>query len=174
MARVGVRNRGSESSCIQKAANHPGGAEQDTRSAVDVGRDPDRNRWGKPHKTHGANGPPGRLTLPDPTVLDQDFAQLGKLSGDYLRRQIWSSVNFIWSQEQRVKMQSGNADPEVAESDSGKKGFGTSQALVYVPGRWVNQGELLSPKSHRRVSVTSPSVQALFLSRFQDSPFSCS
>lgn len=105
MARVGMRSRGLESSCIQEAANHPGGAEQDTRSAVDVGRDPDRNRWGKPHKTNGANGPPVQLTLPDPTVLDQDFSLLGKLSGDYLRRQIWSSVNSIWSQEQKVKMQ---------------------------------------------------------------------
>lgn len=44
MARVGMRSRRSESNCIQEATNHPGGAEQDTRSAVDVGRDPDRNR----------------------------------------------------------------------------------------------------------------------------------
>lgn len=147
----------------KKQQIHLGGAEQYTRSAVDVGRDPDRHIWGKPHKTNGANGPPGRLTLPDPTVLDQDFSQLGQLSGDYLRRQIWSSGNSIWSQEQRVKTQSGNADPEMAESDAGKKGFGITQAeiLVCVSGRWVNQGAQLSPKSHCRPSVTPPSVQAL-------------
>lgn len=57
--RVGMRSRGSESSCIQEAANYLSGAEQDTRSAVGVGRDPDKRRWGKPHKTNGANGPPG-------------------------------------------------------------------------------------------------------------------
>lgn len=32
-------------------------------------------------------------------------------------------------------MQSGNADEEMAESDAGKKGFGTAQALVCVLGR---------------------------------------
>lgn len=41
MARVGMRSRGWESSFIQKAANHPDGAGQDTRNAVDMGRDPD-------------------------------------------------------------------------------------------------------------------------------------
>lgn len=50
MARVGMRSRELESSCIQEAANHLGGAEQDTRSAVDVGRDPDRSSWENPPK----------------------------------------------------------------------------------------------------------------------------
>uniref|UniRef100_A0A8U7P1N7 Uncharacterized protein n=1 Tax=Corvus moneduloides TaxID=1196302 RepID=A0A8U7P1N7_CORMO len=37
-----------------------------------------------------------RIHQAKPTIL-------GKLSGDYVRRQIWSSGNSIWSQEQRVK-----------------------------------------------------------------------